>query len=131
MRATTLLSCEFAQRFEFLNGGRIINMISGESLGPMYNEISYAITKGALETLTYTLAAALATKKITVNAIDPGATDTGWMSEPTKKDLLKRFPFGRLGAPKDASNLVTFLMSKEGEWISGQIIHSEGGFIRG
>jgi 3-oxoacyl-[acyl-carrier protein] reductase len=131
LRATTLISCEFARRYEFLDGGRIINMISGQSLGPMYNELSYAITKGALETLTYTLAAALATKKITVNAINPGPTDTGWMSEALKEDLIKRFPFGRLGEPKDAANLASFLMSKEGEWISGQIIHSEGSFIRG
>lgn len=131
LRATTLLSSEFAKRYEFPDGGRIINMISGQSLGPMCNELSYAITKGALETLTYTLAAALAPKKITVNAINPGPTDTGWMSEDLKEDLIKRFPFGRVGEPKDAANLASFLMSKEGEWISGQIIHSEGSFVRG
>ncbi|MBM7691354.1 3-oxoacyl-[acyl-carrier protein] reductase [Peribacillus deserti] len=130
VRATTLLSLEFIKRFKNTSSGRIINLSSGQSLGPMTDELSYAITKGAVETLTYTLAAAVAHKGITVNAINPGPTDTGWMNAEDKKHLSSRFPMGRLGEPKDAANLISFLASDEAEWITGQIIHSEGGFKR-
>jgi 3-oxoacyl-[acyl-carrier protein] reductase len=130
VRATTLLSVEFARRFSNGSGGRIINLTSGQSLGPMTDELSYAITKGAIETLTYTLAAAVAHKGITVNALNPGPTDTGWMTEKFKQELLPRFPLGRVGQPQDAARLVAFLASDDAEWITGQIIHSEGGFQR-
>lgn len=130
VRATTLLSAEFSRRFNKGRGGRIINMSSGQALGPMHDEISYAITKGAVETLTYTLAAAVMKKGINVNAIDPGATDTGWMTPELEKELKLRFPLGRVGMPADAARLITFLASDEAEWITGQVIHSEGGFRR-
>jgi 3-oxoacyl-[acyl-carrier protein] reductase len=130
VRATTLLSVEFARRFSAKRGGRIINLTSGQSLGPMTDELSYAITKGAVETLTYTLAAAVADKGITVNAVNPGPTDTGWMTDAFKRELVQRFPQGRVGLPEDAARLVVFLASDEAEWITGQIIHSEGGFRR-
>ncbi|PLS14608.1 oxidoreductase [Bacillus sp. M6-12] len=130
IRATTLLSAEFVKGFSHQDGGRIINLSSGQSLGPMYDEISYAITKGAVETLTYTLAAAVSEKRITVNAINPGPTDTGWMDSDLKEQILTQSPMGRVGQPKDAARLIAFLASDEAEWVTGQIIHSEGGFKR-
>ncbi|MFC3882160.1 SDR family oxidoreductase [Bacillus songklensis] len=130
LRATTLLSSRFAKQFQEQIGGRIINLTSGQSLGPMTGEISYAITKGAIETLTYTLSAAVAHKGITVNAVNPGPTDSGWINDQLKKELLPRFPFGRIGQPEDTARLIAFLASDEAEWITGQIIHSEGGFRR-
>ena len=65
-------------------GGRIINLSSGQGVGPMPTELAYAATKGAIEAFTTSLAAGVAPKGITVNAIDPGATDTGWMTEELK-----------------------------------------------
>jgi 3-oxoacyl-[acyl-carrier protein] reductase len=130
IRATTLLSAEFAKGFSSGKGGRIINLTSGQSSGPMPDELSYAITKGAIETITYTMAAGIAHKGITVNAVNPGATDTGWMTEELQKELIQRFPFGRIGKPEDAARLIAFLASEEAQWITGQIIHSEGGFKR-
>jgi 3-oxoacyl-[acyl-carrier protein] reductase len=130
IRATTLMSIEFARRFNKNGGGRIINMTSGQFKGPMPGELAYAATKGAIDALTITLAAELAAKGITVNAINPGPTDTGWMDEAIKNDLVPRFPFGRVGQPKDAAKLARFLASGDAEWITGQILHSEGGFIR-
>lgn len=130
VRATTLLSTRFSAQYEEGKGGRIINLTSGQSLGPMVDEISYAVTKGAVETLTYTLAAAVAHKGITVNSVNPGPTDSGWMDASLKQALLTRFPFGRVGQPKDAARLIAFLASEEAEWVTGQIIHSEGGFRR-
>lgn len=130
LKATTLLSVEFIKRFQKNKGGRIVNLSSGQSLGPMGDEIAYAITKGAIETLTYTLAPKAAEKGITINAVNPGPTDTGWMNDDLKRALLKRFPMKRLGMPEDVARLIGFLVSEEGEWVTGQVIHSEGGFLR-
>ncbi len=130
LKAVTLLTIEFIKAFSFNEGGRIINLTSGQSLGQMHNEIAYAVTKGAIETLTYTLSSKIASKGITINAVNPGPNDTGWITEELKEDLIKKFPMKRLGQPHDAANLIGFLVSKEAEWITGQIIHSEGGFRR-
>lgn len=129
MRGTFLLSVEFAKRFRQGRGGRIINLTSGQSLGPMPGELAYAATKGAIEAFTRTLAREVAPLGITVNAVDPGPTDTGWMSDALKQDLLTKSPFGRLGQPKDAARLIAFLASADAAWITGQVIHSEGGFL--
>ncbi|MEW6703191.1 MAG: SDR family oxidoreductase [Bacteroidota bacterium] len=128
IRATTLLAIEFIRRFQGESGGRIINLSSGQSLSRMSNEIAYAITKGAIETLTYTLQHETAEKGITINAVNPGPTDSGWMNDTMKAELLKRFPMKRIGLPNDAARLISFLASEESEWITGQIIHSDGGF---
>ncbi len=131
MRGAMLLSAEFLRRFKANMSGRIINMTSGQSLGPMPGELAYAATKGAIEVFTLSLAAAVAGRGIAVNAVNPGPTDTGWMDEATRNDVLSRSPQGRIGRPEDAARLVAFLASDEAGWITGQIIHSEGGFRRG
>jgi 3-oxoacyl-[acyl-carrier protein] reductase len=130
MRGALLLSVEFARRWPGGPGGRIVNLTSGQSLGPMPDELAYAATKGAVEAFTVSLAAGVAARGITVNAVDPGPTDTGWMSEEDKRTLLPRFPQGRIGTPEDAARLVAFLASDAAQWITGQVIHSEGGFRR-
>jgi 3-oxoacyl-[acyl-carrier protein] reductase len=63
----------------------------------MPTELAYAATKGAVEAFTSSLAAGVAAKGITVNAIDPGGTDTGWMSDELKAAILDRAAFGRIG----------------------------------
>lgn len=130
VKATTLLTLEFIKQFSFKEGGRIINLTSGQSLGEMSDEIAYAMTKGAIETLTRTISQVIASKGITINAVNPGPTDTGWIEEPLYSDLKKRFPMNRIGQATDVANLIGFLCSKDAEWITGQIIHSEGGFVR-
>lgn len=130
IKATTLLTLEFIKSFENKQQGRIINITSGQSLGQMPNEIAYAITKGAIETLTYTLSSEIAAKGITINAVNPGPNDTGWMNENLKTELKAQFPMNRIGTPKDTAKLIGFLVSEDAEWITGQIIHSEGGFKR-
>ncbi len=130
LKATTLLTIEFVKQFDFNKNGRIINLSSGQSLGQMPNEIAYAITKGAIETLTYTLSQEIASKGITINAVNPGPNDTGWIDKKMKKELLNQFPMNRIGKPKDTAKLIGFLASEDAEWITGQIIHSEGGFKR-
>jgi 3-oxoacyl-[acyl-carrier protein] reductase len=129
MRGTFLLSVAFARRYPGTPGGRIINLVSGESQ-PMPGELAYAATKGAIAAFTISLAAELAPRHILVNAVDPGPTDTGWMNaEPDfKQALLEAAPLGRLGQPDDAARLIAFLASDAAEWITGQVIHSRGGF---
>jgi 3-oxoacyl-[acyl-carrier protein] reductase len=128
MRGTMLLSVGFARRVTNKTGGRIINLTSGQSLGPMPGELAYIATKGAIEAFTVTLSAEIASRGITVNAVDPGPTDTGWMTEEIKRELLSRSRVGRLGGPQDAARLIAFLASDAAEWITGQVIHSRGGF---
>jgi len=65
-----------------------------------------------------------------VNAVGPGPNDTGWIDAELRRRLLPRFPMGRLGKPDDAAALVAFLVSDEAGWITGQVIHAEGGFLR-
>ncbi|WP_455663191.1 SDR family oxidoreductase [Pradoshia sp.] len=133
MRATFLLSVEFARRFEAegLEAGRIINLTSGQDLGPMPGELAYAATKGAISAFTKTLSAELAHAGITVNAVNPGPTDSTWMNDGIRQHLLPKFPMGRIGQPEDVARLIGFLASDEAGWITGQVIHSEGGFQRG
>ena len=128
LRATALLCVGFARRYPGGQGGRIINLTSGQSLGPMPG--AYAATKGAIEAFTVTLAAEVGRRGITVNAVNPGPTETGWMTEELKRELAARFPAGRVGEPEDAARLVAFLAGDEARWVTGQIIHSEGGFLR-
>lgn len=136
IRGTFMLCAEFARMLESeqrahndgLPGGRIINLTSGQGKGPMPGNLIYAATKGAISVFTESLAAELAPLHITVNAIDPGPTDSGWMSEEVKTALLPRFPMGRIGLPEDAARLIAFLASEDSQWITGQIIHSRGGF---
>ena len=93
VRATTLLSSKFAQGFQKKSGGRIVNITSGQFQGPMPGELAYATTKGAVDALTLTLSAEVAPLGITVNAINPGPTDTGWMTEEIKTELLTDVSF--------------------------------------
>lgn len=132
MRATFLLSVEFARLFEKSNHqyGRIINLTSGQALGPMIGELAYVATKGAITAFTLSLSAELAPLGITVNAINPGPTDTGWMTADLKSHLKNKFQSGRVGLPEDAARLAAFLTSEDAQWITGQVINSEGGFLR-
>ncbi|MEA2277516.1 MAG: 3-oxoacyl-[acyl-carrier protein] reductase [Solirubrobacteraceae bacterium] len=128
VRAPMLLSVLLARAGR---PGRIVNVVSGQFLGPMPGELAYTASKGALEAFTRQLAAEVAPLGITVNAVGPGPNDTGWIDEALRAELLPRFPMGRLGRPEDAAALVAWLCSEEAGWVTGQVIHAEGGFLRG
>jgi 3-oxoacyl-[acyl-carrier protein] reductase len=128
VRAPVLLGLELVRRLPAGRAGRIVNLVSGQWVGPMPDELAYTTTKGALATFTQQFAAEVAGLGVTVNAVNPGPVETGWMGPELAAALGARFPGGRAGEPDDAARLVAFLVSDEARWITGQVITSEGGF---
>src|SRR5436190_14130021 len=72
-------------------------------------------------------AAELGAQGITVNVVNPGPTDTGWISAELNERIRRATPLGRVGRPEDAAQLVAFLCSPRGSWITGQILVCDGG----
>jgi len=128
-RASILLAKEFAARFSG-DAGRIVFMTSGQDLGPMRGEVAYAASKGALASITATLADELGEAGITVNTVNPGPVDTGYAPPDVVTAVSAMFPSGRWGEPDDPARLIAWLTTDEARWITGQVINSEGGFRR-
>lgn len=123
-RATLLLCAEFARRFRGEHGtGRIVAFTSGA----LHGEVAYGASKAAVERIVVAAAAELGPRGITVNAVDPGATDTGWISPELHERISEATPLRRVGRPEDAAALVSFLCSPRGGWITGQVLVSDGG----
>ncbi|MEU5400915.1 SDR family oxidoreductase [Streptomyces sp. NPDC005963] len=112
-------------------GGRVVMMTSGQDIaGGMPHEIAYALAKGALASVTRSLATGLADLGVTVNTVNPGPVDTDYLVGQDYRDVEERFPSGRWGMPDDPARLIAWLATDEAEWITGQVIDSEGGFRR-
>jgi 3-oxoacyl-[acyl-carrier protein] reductase len=114
-------------------GGSIVNISSVASLSPRANGSVYSATKAAVDALTQSLASELGPKKILVNSVLPGATETEGFaamagSAEMKPHAISQTPLGRIGAPRDIVNVVAFLASDEAAWITGQMIPVSGGF---
>jgi 3-oxoacyl-[acyl-carrier protein] reductase len=126
-RASLLLIKELVRRHDGRAGGRVIMMTSGQHLSPMPQELPYIASKGAIHQLTASLAAHLAVRGITVNTVNPGATDTGYATPELRAEVLASEPQGRWGEPDDAARLIAWLCSDEARWVTGQVINSTGG----
>lgn len=110
--------------------GRIINMSSVVGVMGNAGQASYSASKAGLIGLTKTAARELAPRGITVNAIAPGFIDTAMTEElpdKAKQAMLSQIPLGRIGLPEDVAGVVAFLASPEAGYITGQVIHVNGG----
>jgi len=124
VRGTWLLMREFARRLAADFGrGRIIGLTSDHVAG----NLPYGATKGALDRIVLAATRELSHLGVTANVINPGATDTGWMTDTQLSESGLRVPLGRVSTPEDCANLVAFLCSPEGGWINGQLLYSNGG----
>lgn len=129
-RSAILLAQAFAARHDGREGGRIVFLTSGQNLGPMPGEVAYAASKAALAGITTTIADQLADAAVTVNTVNPGPVQTGYLTEEALRDLGPLFAFGRCGEPDDPARLIAWLATDEARWLTGQVIDSEGGFAR-
>jgi len=127
VRAMLLACQEYAHRRGDRGGGRIVNVSSGVVEGAA-TELAYSASKGAIEVLTRGLAKALASRQITVNAVSPGPTDTGWLTPALRDELSARTPLQRIGQPEDIADVIVFLTSEQARWLTGQIIDAGGGW---
>ena len=131
IRAPMLLTQAFVRRHRAQGPsapGRVLNLTSGYPLEANPGNLAYAATKEALNRFVRSVAPEIAAFDITINSVDPGPTDTGWMSPELQAALEEAGPMGRVGTPEDAARLIRFLLSDDAGWITGQIINSRGGF---
>jgi 3-oxoacyl-[acyl-carrier protein] reductase len=127
-RAAWLLIKAFAEQLPAgpvtAPGGRIVALTSDHTV----HNLPYGASKGALDRLVVAAAVELAGRGIRANVINPGPVDTGWMTPGIRQLALAQTPAGRLGTPADTADLVRFLLSDAGGWITGQVLYSNGGF---
>jgi 3-oxoacyl-[acyl-carrier protein] reductase len=114
-------------------GGRIINLSSSTTALMLPGYAAYIATKGAVEQFSHVLAKELGPRKITVNVVSPGPTDTELFSQGKSEEQKQRFAqmaaLGRLGQPQDIADVVALLVSEDARWITGQNIRANGGLI--
>ncbi len=123
-RAAWLLIREYALRLRAPFGaGRIVALTSDHTA----HNLPYGASKGALDRIVVAAARELADLGVSANVVNPGATDTGWMSDEQLRSTAAASPLGRVGLPSDAAALVGFLCSPRGGWVNGQVLHSDGG----
>lgn len=121
VRTVALLSREFVRRER---PGTIINMTSGQSLGSMGSQkIPYTITKAGLEMMVRQLAPDLARLGIKIHAIDPGPTDSGWMTEEVLREVRSASKHGRVNTPDEVGDLIVSILTQNNP-DTGKVIHA-------
>lgn len=108
-------------------GGRIVNMSSLSGLKGMPGQVNYSAAKAALIGATKALAQEVAPRNITVNAVAPGFINTDMTNDLPQEELKKMVPVGRFGNPEEVAALVSFLVSDEAAYITGEVISINGG----
>lgn len=118
------------------DGGRVINITSLVTRMAMPAVGAYSMTKAAMSTMTLWLAKELGPRRITVNSVAPGIIDTemnaaSLSNADARKHMESISAFGRVGQPEDVADVVGFLASDQGRWVSGQSIEAAGGSFLG
>ncbi|HEY0301096.1 MAG TPA: SDR family oxidoreductase, partial [Rhizomicrobium sp.] len=130
----TLLATQEAARQFGDRGGSVINLTSVASKLPPAGSVVYSATKGAVDTLTESLALELGPRKIRVNAIAPGGVETegtratGMIGSDFETLLTSRTTLGRIGQPDDIAKVAVFLASDDSAWLTGERITASGGY---
>lgn len=122
-RATLLMIAAFARQVD-ATGGAILAFTSDHTTG----NLPYGASKGALDRIVISAARELGPRGISANVVNPGPIDTGWMDDDTRDALAGHHPLGRFGTPRDIAGVTAFLLSDAGRWVSGQLLHTDGGF---
>ena len=117
-------------------GGAIVNISSGAAKIPMRGSAEYSVSKAGVWMLTRCLALELAPHKIRVNTVAPGVIDTPMAlavssDESRRQQLERTIPLGRLGEAEDIAEASLFLLSAQSDYMTGQIIHPDGGLFVG
>jgi 3-oxoacyl-[acyl-carrier protein] reductase len=129
-----LLTTQESLRYFGSEGGSVINISSVASTRPPPGAAVYSSTKGALDTLTRGLAGELAARKIRVNTISPGGTETegtraiGMIGSDFEKQIVADTPLGRIGVPDDIARAAVFVASDDAAWITGERLPVAGGY---
>ncbi len=128
-----ILATQEAAKSFGADGGSVINISSvASTLAPAGGSVYSA--KGAVDTVTKSLAKELGARKIRVNAINPGMIETegvhaaGFIGTDFHKNAVAQTPLGRIGQPLDIATVATFLASVDSGWITGETFHVAGGF---
>ena len=113
-------------------GGSVINISTISSINPVPNSLVYSASKSAIDSITKTLAKELGDRKIRVNAIAPGMTETEGLKPlgitiETANAIGRPIPLGRLGQPDDIARVALFLASDQSSWLTGERISASGG----
>ena len=128
-RGSLLLTQAFAAQHR-TGPGAVVLFTSGQHLTPMPAELPYAVSKGAIQQMTLSLADELIDADVTVNCVNPGPTDTGWAAAVEHDVVSRAMPRGRWNTPDEAAAVVAWLSGPDGRSVTGQTIDAEGGFRR-
>jgi 3-oxoacyl-[acyl-carrier protein] reductase len=126
------LTIRYAAR-HMRDGGRIVNLSTGNTVFAVPGFSVYAGSKGAVEQFTKVAAKELGGRGITVNTVSPGATDTDLLRGVNTREGLDftvgLTPLGRLGQPADIADVVAFLVGPDSRWVTGQNLIASGGLV--
>ena len=118
----TLLKSMLSNRY-----GRIINVVSLSGLKPMPGQTNYSASKGGVIAATRSLAAEVAKKNVTVNAVAPGFIHSDMTKDFNEKDFKNFIPMQRFGKPEEVAHVVGFLASDKASYVTGEVITVSGG----
>ncbi|WP_417744570.1 3-oxoacyl-ACP reductase FabG [Rosistilla oblonga] len=114
------------------DGGRIVNMTSISGFTGFFGQANYSAAKAGVVGLTKAISKELASRRITVNAVAPGVvlTEMGAsIPEAARAEMLKQIPLGRFGEPAEIANAILFLCSPLADYMTGQTLHVNGGWL--